>query len=196
MSIAKQTDRNYISFDGEQVDVSDQHLDPIGAGWAPGSWADTCKFYHRDNRLFENFVIVSGGTEDGVDMSSRNVASVFDTFIVAAGDKYVLTLKGSSCHNILSKWVITKPGKWVDVQVGNWSDDDPLSIEQGFSKWARSTGNNFDLWARKDGKPIRYAYRWGCKPVWTNSKVKHLWWMSIGLTLYWYLKYAIVKLSK
>jgi len=194
-TISKQTDRNFKSYDGPQEDVREQNLDPIAAGWAPKSWQDTCKFWHREGRTFTDFIIKEGGTEDGVDMSSRNVNNTFDTFVVAAGDRYVLTLKGSSSYNALSKWAITKPGKWVDVQIGNWSDDDPLSIQEGFSKWACSKGNQFDMWARTDGKPVRYAYRWGCKPLWYNSKVTHLWWMSLGLTLYWWGKYALVRLT-
>lgn len=194
--MSTQKDRNFISFDGEQIGVSGQRLDPIKAGWAPRSWQDTCKFWHRKNLKFTDFVIVDGGSEDGVDMSSRNNGNTFDKFTVAAGDRYVLTLKGSSCDNVLSRWIITRPGKWVDVQIGNWSDDDPLAINEGISKWACSTGNKFTQWSRTDKGPVRYAYRWGCRPVWTDTKVKHLWWMSIGLTLYWYAKYMLVGRTK
>jgi hypothetical protein len=187
------SDKNFKSYDGAQEDVSNVVLDPIAAGWAPGSWADTCKFWRRRFLNFDNFTIVHGGTEDGVDMSSRNCGNFFKHFVVAAGNKYVLTLKGSSTNNHLVRWIITKPGKWVDVQVGNWSDDDPLAIASGYSKWARSSHNIFDQWTRVDGQPVRYAYRYGCKPLWINSNVKHLWWMSVGLTIYWYAKYFYVK---
>ena len=40
-----------------------------------------------------------------------------------------------------------------------------------------------------DGKPVTYCYRWGCKPLFIDTPAKHLWWRSIGLTVYWWAKY-------
>jgi hypothetical protein len=183
--MSTQKDKNYKSYDGQQEDVSNVVLDPIAAGWQKGSWQDTAKFWEREWRTFENFEIVNGGTEDALDVSSRNNNNLFLNFKVAAGDKYVLTLKGSSSNNIFKEFIITKPGKWVEIQIGNWSDDD---LEH--KGWARSKNNAFLDWKRTDGKPIRYAYRFGCKPLIGNG-FKHLWWMSIGLTIYWCAKRLI-----
>lgn len=190
------SDRNYKSYDGPQEDISHVILDPIGAGWAPGSWQDTCKFNRREGRTFSDFTIINGGTEDGIDASCRNEGNLFERFVVSAGDKYVLTLKGSSSCNTFMDWKITQPGKWVDIQIGNWHDDDPKSIDEGFSQWARSAANEFINIRRMDGKPVRYAYRFGCKPTFMVSDVKYLWWMSLGLSVYWLLKYAYVRIFK
>ncbi len=189
------SDKNYKSYDGPQEDVRNVVLDPTGAGWAPGSWQDTCKFNRRRGLAFEEFTIINGGTEDGIDASCRNVGNVFHKFVVSAGDKYVMTLKGSSCDNTFMDWKITQPGKWVDIQIGNWHDDDPKSIDENFSPWANSSGNEFVNIRRMDGKPVRYAYRFGCKPAFSASNAKHLWWMSIGLSVYWLAKYAIVRIK-
>jgi hypothetical protein len=188
------SDINYKSYDGIQENVSMQFLDPIGAGWLPGSWQDTAKFNRRFGLIFDHFTIISGGTEDALDVSCRNMSNLFIDFEVSAGDKYVLTLKGSSSYNGFTRFLIIKPGKWVDVQIGNWHDDDPLSIEQ-FGGWASSEDNVFSEWRRADGKPIRYAYRFGCKPKWVGTDAKHLWWMSLGLSAYWLAKYALWKLN-
>lgn len=186
------SDKNYKSYDGAQENVSDVVLDPLADGWAPGSWDDTAKFNRRQSCVFEDFVIVTGGREDGVDISCRNVDNRFRFFEVAGGDKYVLTLKGKSRFNEFYDWKITKPGKWVDIQIGNWHDDDANWPING----SYSDNNTFMLCSRADGEPIRYAYRWGCKPTWVESYVKHLWWMSIGMTIYWVAKYLWTKLFK
>lgn len=36
---------------------------------------------------------------------------------------------------------------------------------------------------------MTYCYRWGCRPQIINTDAKHLWWRSIGLTIFWYAKY-------
>lgn len=182
------SDKNFKSYDGEQVDVFDESLDPIAAGWAPGSWQDTARFYKRIDRLYKRFHIIDGGTEDGADISNHNYRNYFGDFWVSAGDKYVLTLKGASCDNVFDNWTITKPGNWVDIQIGNWHDQDLDDPTIGVCP-----GNIFYSIARVDGKPVRYAYRWGCRPKFYYSNTKHLWWMSIGLTIYWWAKYLWLK---
>ena len=189
--MSTQHDKNYKSYDGAQEDVKGATLDPIADGWVKGSWQDTAKFWEREWRNFTNFVVVNGGTEDALDVSSRNNNNHFVNFIVAAGDKYVLTLKGSSSRNTFQNFTITKPGKWVEIQIGNWSDDD---LEH--DSWARSKENVFVNWVRQDGKAVRYAYRYGCKPLVSNGNFKHLWWMSIGLTIYWCVKRLIKMIWK
>lgn len=183
------SDKNYKSYDGPQENVSDVILDPVAAGWPLGSWDDTLKFNRRQSCIFEDFVVVCGGREDAVDISCRNVDNRFRFFNVSSNGKYVLTLKGKSRFNEFFRWIITKPGRWVDVQIGNWHDDDANWPING----SYSDNNLFMVWARTDGKPIRYAYRWGCRPLWEESNVKHLWWMSAGMSLYWWGKYLWTK---
>lgn len=186
----KQRDRNYRSYDGIQENVSNVVLDPLKDGWQEGSWEDTLKFYKRHGLEFKNFTIVTGGNEDGVDVSPANNKNLFKYFTVAGGKRYVLTLKGQSNDNIFEVWVITKPGKWVDVQIGNWSNDDINNFP------AYSKNNIFRYWKRLDNKPVRYAYRFGCKPQIETSNFKHVVWVSIGITLYWYGKFALLKAIK
>lgn len=179
------SDINYKSYDGPQENVSDVRLDPVEYGWTLGSWDDTLKFNRRTSCIFEDFTVVYGGREDAVDISCRNVDNRFRYFTVSSDGKYVLTLKGKSRFNEFYAWTIIRPGRWVDVQIGNWHDDDANWGITG----SYSDANTFINWQRADGKPIRYAYRWGCRPTWEGSNVKHLWWMSVGLSLYWLGKY-------
>jgi len=174
----KGRDRNYKSFGGPKVDLSNIKLDPLNDGWEKGSWQDTCKFHQRKGLLFSNFEIVDAGTEDGVDIGTNCVDNFFNNFIVAGGAQ-VLTLKSGSSNNTLVNWMITKHGKTIDVELGNWSTTNPV----------RDNNNKFISWKTFDGKPVTYAYRLGSKPIWYDTNTKHLWWRSIGITIYWGAKY-------
>lgn len=173
-------DRNYRSWDSPaQGGAANITLDPVADGWVPGTWSDTAKFYKRICCGFMNFNLVLGGTEDCVDVSPECINNRFAYFTCHSGGQYVLTLKGGSCDNLFSGWTVHAHGKTVDIEIGNWSS----------SNYERSTGNQFANWTATDGKPITYCYRLGCKPYFRNMDVKHLWWRSIGLTIYWWAKY-------
>ncbi len=174
----KGRDKNYKSFGGPQINISDEKLDPLSNGWEEGSWQDTCKFHQRKNLAFSNFEIVTAGTEDGVDIGTGCVGNIFDNFTVAGGNQ-VLTLKSGSSRNNLTNWTVTKHGRVVDVELGNWSTTNPVG----------DSSNVFISWKSTDGKPITYAYRLGSKPIWAKTNTKHLWWRSIGITVYWGAKY-------
>jgi len=184
------TDRNFKSYDGVQENVSDVTLDPVAQGWGvfvdgkfvKPDWSDTCKFWKRNKLKFENFVIIRGGLEDVVDINNDCVGNTFSKFVIMqAGDTYVLTLKGDTSNNTLEDWLIYgKGGKTVDIEIGNWSS----------YNFGRCTGNKFINWRREDGEPIRYAYRIGCKPTFVRTNTKHIWWLSIGLTFYWWFKFV------
>jgi hypothetical protein len=180
-------DVNFESYNGEQRNVSDVVLDPLGDGWIIGSWDDTCKFHKRVDSEFSNFTILTGGVEDAVDIGTGCVGNVFSNFTVSGG-RYVLTLKSGSCDNRLVNWYVTKHGDKVDVELGNWSTTNPV----------RDRNNVFVNWESEDGEPITYAYRLGSKPIWINTNTKHLWWRSIGITVYWcfkYVKHRILKIK-
>lgn len=174
-------DRNFYSFDSDdQRDASWEIFDPQPPLWEIGSWQDTVKFYKRNTRLFNDLTIVRGGTEDAVDMTGSSDNTLKRFHIKQAGDQYVLTLKGGSYNNRFIDWVIGIPPKTVDIEIGNWSS----------SSQEPSPNNVFEGWERIDGKPITYCYRlFGCKPTFRTMKVKHKWWRSIGLTVYWWSKY-------
>lgn len=172
-------DRNYRSFTGQFIDLSNVHLDPLGAGWLKGSWQDTCKFWQCDVCTYWDFLIYDAGEEDAVDVGTNCTDNVFNRFTVNGG-KQVITLKSESHHNTFNDWTIERPGSIVDIEIGNW----------GSQNTGPSKGNKFNRWRRKDRKPITYAYRWGCRPKFVGMDVKHLWWRSIGITLYVMGKYV------
>lgn len=172
-------DRNYRSFTGQFENISNVTLDPLAAGWEKGSWQDTCKFWQCDTNLYQDFYIHDAGTEDAVDVGTNCVDNRFKRFTVNGG-KQVLTLKSESNKNAFNDWTIERPGSIVDIEIGNW----------GSQNTGPSVGNEFNRWHRRDGKPITYAYRWGCRPKFVGMDVKHLWWRSLGITLYVMGKYV------
>lgn len=172
-------DRNYRSFTGQYESLENVALDPLGAGWAKGSWQDTCKFWQCKGCFYESFYIHDAGTEDAVDIGTNCNKNVFTGFTVNGG-KQVLTLKSESSDNMLTDWLIERPGRIVDIEIGNW----------GSQNTGPSERNHFDGWMRRDGKPISYAYRWGCRPTFVDMHVKHLWWRSVGITLFVMGKYV------
>lgn len=177
------SDKNFKSYDGAQENVTGSNLDPVAEGWLLGSWDDTCRFYKRQYLVFKDFFIADGGREDCVDVSNHNDWNIFKAFLMNGFGKYILTLKGQSSNNVFSGWWIGKNCKVVDIEIGNWHDQDLGNYP------ALSKDNLFDTINRSDGKPVTYCYRWGCRPTFINSKVKHLWWRSIGITIYWHAKY-------
>ena len=184
MSKSTRHDKNYRSWDNAEDQSDDPPrrdvvLDPASEGWAAGSWQDTAKFYRQVDRLFENIEIVTGGTEDAMDVSTSCTDNDFWCFTVAAGDLYILTLKGGCHGNTFAEFTVTRSAPVVDIEIGNWSSSD----------FTRSTGNEFIQWKHVDDKPITYCYRWGCKPKFFDTKTKHLWWRSIGLSFYWWGKF-------
>lgn len=180
-------DKNFHSFDSlEQKGASDLILDPIAAGWERGSWEDTCKFYKRHNLIFMKITVVGGGKEDCFDVSPECTNNVFGDFSANTDGQYVLTLKGGSHKNTFLRWHIKRGGKTVDIEIGNWSS----------SNFETSKNNLFHSWTKDNDKPITYCYRLGCKPEFKNMNVKHLWWRSIGITVYWWGKYFIHRILK
>ena len=188
-------DKNYRSWDGGGDDppVCDVVLDPLNdpevgpSGervWEQGTWNDTAKFHRQEGKTFSNFQIVTAGTEDGVDINQNCNDNTFRGFVVAVG-KQGLTLKGGCCNNYLDDWLFTGRGKFVEIETDNWSS----------RSFARSTGNIFNRIRCLDGRPVRYAGRIGSLPTFTNSDVRHVLWLSLGITIYYWSKYALVKLG-
>lgn len=177
-------DRNYYSYDGVQADDTEKVFDPSGPDWPPGSWQDTLRFYKRYKCKFSYMTVVKAGTEDGVDISNANIGNIFSHFTVPCG-KQGLTFKGGNHDNTLEFWLFTKIGKHVEAEFGNWHSSN-------FEWFMR--GNVCLGWRREDGEPVRYAARLGTAPRFISSNVRRIWWLSIGLTLYWIAKWILVKL--
>lgn len=175
-------DKNFMSWDGGGDDPPDHDVivNPIGAGWLRGSWQDSAKFHKRQHWGFARITVVDGGTEDAVDVNNGCNDNAFDFFVASAGDTRVLTLKGGSSRNVFRYWLVKRHAPVVDIEVGDWSSYNV----------SRSRDNIFERWVSSQGKPFTYAYRLGCKPKFVDMRVKHLWWRSIGLTVYWWAKYV------
>ena len=177
-------DKNFMSWDGGGDDPpnTDVLVDPIGAGWKRGSWQDSAKFHKRVGETYQRIRVVDGGTEDAVDANNGCNDNVFSNFSVAAGDVRVLTLKGGSSNNSFSDWRVRTHGPTVDIEIGDWSTYNRSRV--------------FSRWVADDGGAITYAYRFGCKPTFYNMHVKHFWWRSIGLTVYFWGKALWVDVLK
>jgi len=202
-------DRNYYSYDTpEQRSDSNRVFDPLMDAWGINpltrefkiNWNDTLKFHRRVGQTYEDIVVMRAGTEDGVDINQDCCDNVFRRFQVACG-KQGLTFKGGNRNNLLDDWTFLTSGtvtqesegrtyttdlhegKFVEAEFGNWSSH----------SMSRCTGNVCRGWKRDDGKPVRYAGRFGCIPKFEESNVKHVLWLSVALTLYYWGKYALVK---
>ena len=149
-------------------------------------WTDTLKFSKVRHCRFNKFHVVLGGEEDAVDINNKSIGNVFEDFKVNGDGRYCLTLKGGSSGNVFKNWLIEEHANAVDIEIGNWSDQ---STED-------NKDNVFYNVQSYDGKPVTYCYRWGSKPVFHVSNVKHLWWRSAAITLYWWGKYLLVKKLK
>jgi len=186
MTMSVRHDRNYRSWDNAE-DLSDDPprtnvvLDPRSdPDYPDGSFSDVAKFHKQSGRTFQLITILEHGSlEDAMDVSNQCNANLWQWLTLSAGALYVLTLKGGSSYNRFVDVVITKPGGWVDIEIGNWHS----------YNFNPSTGNTFVRWTRTDSKPVTYCYRWGCKPKFIDTDTKHLWWRSIGLSFYWWGKF-------
>jgi len=181
-------DRNYRSWDGGGDDPPDFDLilDPVADGWREGSWSDTAKFYQREDQVYRSIQIVIGGAEDCVDVGSKTNRCEFIDFVTCSGGQYHLTLKGGSSDNLFANWYLYNSGDTVDIEIGNWSSSD----------FTKSQRNTFDSWRKFGDKPVTYCYRLGCKPLFINTKAKHLLFRSIGLTVYWWSKFFLHNVLK
>lgn len=179
-------DKNFKSYENrinETIRVGT--LNPAINGWEPGSWQDTMKTFQCHGCDFTD-ADIRAGTEDALDVGTRCYGNKFRNFMVVGG-KYVITLKSDSDGNIFENWTILKHGKSCDIQLGNWSSTSTESNEN----------NVFRGWKTTDGSPITYSYRFGGgKPIFYDMKVKHLWWLSVGITAYWWAKYFWHKVLK
>ncbi len=174
---------NYRSFYKDSGNVSGLVLNPSADGWSPGSWSDTVHFSGCEHQQFLEF-IVFGGKEDCLDFNNHCEGLLVKNMTLDSGGMYCITLKGGSCDNAFEDILVMSHGDKVDIEIGNWSDQ---SI--GLSK-----RNEFGNVQSRDGKPVTYAYRLGCKPKFTNSNVHHLFWRSVGITLYYWGKYLITRI--
>jgi len=168
-------DKNFKSYEAfKQTRFANVELRPAD----PSAWNDTMKVWRCNNCTFDRFEVL-GAMEDCLDVGQASNKNIFNEFVVAPTGQYVVTCKGGSNSNVFWYWVLIGHGRDVDFEFGNWHS---LNFE-------RSTGNVISNCRTTNGSPITYCYRWGCRPTIIDTHAKHLWWRSIGLTVYWWAKY-------
>lgn len=168
-------DKNFKSYEAfKGVSFRGVQLNPD----VPSDWNDTMKVHRCEGCVFDSFE-VRGAKEDCLDIGRETNDCLFHEFVVKPTGQYIVTCKGGSNYNHFRNWTVCRHGKDVDFEFGNWH-----SYNFDYSK-----GNVIDGVRSTDGKPITYCYRWGCRPTVVNTHAKHLWWRSIGLTVYWGAKY-------
>lgn len=170
-------DKNFLSFEDQRGQIFARTPDTTVVPPSP-DYNDTVKVFRCNECTFDTFHVV-GGTEDVLDVGRESSGNYFRDWVVQPRGQYVATIKGGSHDNVFYRWTIHGHGTDVDFEFGNWHS---LNFE-------RSTGNSIWLCATGDGSPVTYAYRWGCKPRIIDTHARHIWWRSIGLTVYWWAKY-------
>lgn len=168
------SDKNYKSYEtltGETVEVG--YLIPPDS-----TYADTMKTFKCLGCTFTDGQIV-GSTEDCIDIGTHCRGNLFQGFDLWAKGKYCITLKSNSNGNMFRDFHLQEHGSVCDIQQGNWSDQDNRSNEN----------NVYENWSTEDRRPVTWSYRFGSgRPVFINTVNKHLWLLSLGITIYFYLK--------
>jgi hypothetical protein len=180
-------DKNYRSYNGlSNQSVFVGPLTPRADGWV--KWDDTMKTYKCNDTVFHG-AIIDGGEEDVLDVGTHTNNCVFQDFDVF-GDtsRYLITLKSHSEGNVFERWRVHEHSERCDIQQGNWSDSDNGS----------NSRNLYREWVSEENKPITYSYRFfsGSKPQFQDMEVKHLWWLSLGVTLYCWGKWVWTKVRR
>ena len=177
-------DKNYKSF--EEINDSSIFVGPLtprADGWT--RWDDTMKTYKCNDTVFHG-AIIDGGEEDVLDIGTHTNNCVFQDFdVFASNSRYIITLKSHSERNVLERWLVHEHSTRCDIQQGNWSDSDNGTNRR----------NLYRKWKSEEGKPFTYSYRFfsGSKPKFEDMEVKHLWWLSLGVTVYWWGKWVWTK---
>lgn len=171
-------DKNYLSLEerlGEIIVVGDLTPD------SP-DFDDTLKVWKCVGCEIKGGTI-QGSREDCIDIGRESHRNTFRKLQLYSNGEYCVTLKGGSDDNEFQNITVGRHGSVVDIEIGNWHS----------YNFERSTGTRFVGPIRaSDGKPVTYCYRLGCRPTIVEGgvNVKHLWWRSIGLTVYWWVKYV------
>jgi RNA polymerase sigma factor (sigma-70 family) len=117
-------DKNYLSFaDRERETHELVILCPEIDGERSEDYDDILKISHCREFTFRDWHVCPEGLqrEDGVDIMRFSHTVAFLNARVAAGAKYAFTIKGGSKEILLRNVIITRPGKYVDIDLGNYS---------------------------------------------------------------------------
>lgn len=174
-------DKNFLSFaDRARETFDNMVVCPELEGERSQDFDDILKISHCAEFTFRNLNVCPEGLqrEDGVDVMrfSRHIA--FLNARVAAGAKYAFTIKGGSADILLRNVTITRPGKHVDIDLGNYShnaDGETLRV-------------TLDNVRREDSKPVRVRVGWAEPPKIVGGNVRILHLQSLLLKLYVHTK--------
>jgi hypothetical protein len=171
-------DKNYRSYEEKKL----QSI-TLGTVIPPdGSYADSVKVWRCVECAFVGGCVF-GGREDCLDIGRESHDNTFYNLTLHSRGLYCVTLKGGSDRNLFENITVAEHGRVVDFELGNWHT----------FNFERSRDTVFVGPIRADdGKPVTYCYRFGCRPRFVGEGIhmKHLWWRSVGLTVYWWTKYV------
>ena len=123
----------------------------IGTPVLNPTWSDTVKITSGCTGLELSADHIYGGKEDCVDTNNKATQCSVNAAWHPQG-KYLATIKGG-CHGILLTGDVYAHGSEVDVDIGGWSDQEPIKP---------TTGTILGLWS-KTGHPIRVRVLNGTK---------------------------------
>jgi hypothetical protein len=179
------SDKNYRSYaDETNVVIQNDTIDAPN----PEQFDDILKLSHVVGCTVDNCHInPSGGNrEDGIDIMRFCRSIYIRNCQVGAGAKYAFTIKGGSSQIDLSNVTITRGGggsEKVDIDIGNYSDNAK----------GRTTDVMIVNCRRSDGQPIRVRVGWADNPVIIGGNVKILFWKSLLLKIYVFIKNLFYK---
>ena len=179
------SDKNYKSYADEQnVVIQNDTIDAPN----PEQYDDILKLSHVEGANINNCIInPSGGNrEDGIDIMRFCRSIYIGNCQVGAGKLYAFTIKGGSSQIDLSNVTIIRGGgsiEKVDIDIGNYSDNAK----------GKTTDVRIVNCKRSDGKPIRVRVGWADRPVVIGGNVKILFWQSLLLKIYVYIKNLFTK---
>ena len=180
-------DKNYLSFaDRERETHELVILCPEIDGERSEDYDDILKISHCREFTFRDCHVCPEGLqrEDGVDIMRFSRTIAFFNSRVAAGRRYAFTIKGGSSEILLRNVIITRPGRFVDIDLGNYSHN-------ADGKTGKVTLDNV---VRADGKPVRVRVGWADQPIVIGGNVKILVVQSYLLKIYVHAKRLLAKI--
>jgi hypothetical protein len=194
-----------------RVDVNFLSLGEEGKTWVTYAGSEAAEIVENDETLLKllkqldqdreelasllkisgrSFVDINGlnigqGRECSVDINDRSTA------VLSAGEYGSRNLKGDQVFSVkgfstaIISGVFRGRGKRnkADVLIDNWSDQD-----------YRGSLVNLSRSRHEDGKPINVVLRYGASKVILGENAKVLVPQSVGLTVYWWIKWTIRKI--
>ena len=185
-TITQKPDTNFISYaDTKDVVVEGLTFQPTN----PEFYDDILKISKVEQIVVRNCIInpKGGNREDGVDINRLCKDVSITDCTIGSGDKYAVTIKGGCVGVELNDVEIVGRGGWerVDIDLGNYSD----------SNMIRTRGIELIDVRRQDGQPVRVRCGLANRPLIYGGNVKVLFWQSLMIKAYIWVKYALVRLG-